>query len=174
MKIYFEPQAGRLLESEPRMESCCYYEVPFEARATIAAAVKKATAMPVSITYPDGFIRNIAELEAAFRGGGDWKVVLENLKDSLDERIYYVGKPKDGSRRATVRGERAARALSDHFNTSFELKRDKRIEFADCTCVQYCSQGPGRCSLNGQFHVHPDGGDGYGLCPIHPNAPGDR
>lgn len=46
----------------------------------------------------------------------------------------------------------------------------------ECTCVLSCADDPTtRCSLSGEWHVHPDAqGPGFGLCPVHPGAPGDR
>lgn len=46
----------------------------------------------------------------------------------------------------------------------------------ECTCVHDCA-GETRCSLSGQWHVHPDSPQWpglYGPCPIHPDAPGDH
>ena len=62
-----------------------------------------------------------------------------------------------------------------------EIKRRKQTaahalaEAAACTCVFSCADDPAtRCSLSGQFHVHPDDGTGvFGPCPVHPDAPGD-
>lgn len=63
-----------------------------------------------------------------------------------------------------------------------EIKRRKQTtartlaEAAACTCVFSCAEDPAtRCSLSGQFHVHPDNGTGvFGPCPVHPDAAGDR
>jgi hypothetical protein len=45
----------------------------------------------------------------------------------------------------------------------------------ECVCVFSCAEDPAtRCSLSGQWHVHPDDGTGtFGPCPAHPDAPGD-
>jgi hypothetical protein len=43
-------------------------------------------------------------------------------------------------------------------------------QVAECTCHHTCADDPEiRCSLSGEFHVHPDE-----PCPVHPDAPGDR
>lgn len=48
-----------------------------------------------------------------------------------------------------------------------------RTDIENCTCVMDCS-GPDRCSLSGEFHVHPKDALGlFGACPLHPEAPGD-
>ncbi|MEV7868918.1 hypothetical protein AB0P17_23125 [Streptomyces sp. NPDC088124] len=48
-------------------------------------------------------------------------------------------------------------------------------EIQDCTCVEFCDEDPKTaCSLSGRRHVHPAGqGAGFGLCPVHLDAPGD-
>lgn len=45
----------------------------------------------------------------------------------------------------------------------------------DCRCVVSCADDPTTaCSLSGESHVHPDDGSGlFGVCPDHPDAPGD-
>lgn len=47
----------------------------------------------------------------------------------------------------------------------------------ECTCVHDCANDPAtRCSLSGDWHVHPDDPQWpgiFGPCPIHPDAPGD-
>ena len=37
-------------------------------------------------------------------------------------------------------------------------------EVADCTCVEWCSQGDEPCSKNGRQHAH------HEPCPVHPDA----
>ncbi|MEU0949849.1 hypothetical protein ABZ379_45415 [Streptomyces canus] len=48
-------------------------------------------------------------------------------------------------------------------------------DIQECTCVEFCDEDPRTaCSLSGRPHVHPAAqGDGFGPCPVHPNAPGD-
>lgn len=44
-----------------------------------------------------------------------------------------------------------------------------------CTCVFSCADDPDTaCHLSGQWHTHPDEEGGFGPCPAHPDAPGDR
>lgn len=48
-------------------------------------------------------------------------------------------------------------------------------EIDDCTCIEFCDEDPTTaCTLSGRRHVHPAStGEGFGPCPIHPDAPGD-
>lgn len=45
----------------------------------------------------------------------------------------------------------------------------------DCRCLMDCS-GLEKCSLSGEWHVHADSDPNgvYGVCPAHPDAPGDQ
>jgi hypothetical protein len=47
----------------------------------------------------------------------------------------------------------------------------RRLDWTDCTCVEWCEQDPHTaCSLHGTgMHQHSDD-----PCPVHPDAPGDR
>lgn len=58
------------------------------------------------------------------------------------------------------------------------ILKQPRITLAnyyDCTCVFYCATDPMiACSWsNVEWHVHPASQPGLGLCPVHPDAPGD-
>ena len=81
MKIYFEPQTGRILDSPPSNDYVRhYYEVPFEARPILEEVAKKALSRMAFINYPDGFMLRVAELESAFKSGDDWRSVLDDMK----------------------------------------------------------------------------------------------
>jgi hypothetical protein len=46
---------------------------------------------------------------------------------------------------------------------------------AECRCVYSCADDPPTaCHLSGDWHTHPDEDGGFGPCPAHPDAPGDR
>jgi len=98
-----------------------------------------------------------------------------------------------GPDRLIIKGETDATSRTSH-GTSLGLRYDqidalvrdlltakrdhaKRevAEASDCTCVFSCAEDPAtRCALTGEWHVHPDDGTGvFGLCPAHPDAPGD-
>lgn len=52
---------------------------------------------------------------------------------------------------------------------------DPLLDTSLCRCVHTCADDPDTaCHLSGEWHTHPDEEGGFGPCPVHPDAPGDR
>lgn len=94
--------------------------------------------------------------------------------------------PRIAAKQAAARAERIAADLKNragdpelHANLAASYERlgfgEDGYPIDDCTCVEFCDQDPRTaCSLSGQRHVHPAStGEGFGPCPVHPDASGD-
>jgi hypothetical protein len=87
VKIWFEAQTGIIRDAPPTYSNYHQYGVPFEARPILEAVVAKASFQStMTIEYPPGFLRRLAELEEAFAADRDWRGALQRLGKHCDAR----------------------------------------------------------------------------------------